>query len=264
MFPTPWRGLSLQVPACLLPEGRLMRHKAPWGPAKIHMAMASFHHLLGLLKSLLGCEIKKTPTIAIGAGRPKLGGEGWSPIRPTGASGVPCPGLSWCHREQPSHELGGTHQDESTGDDLPGSLDRWEVTVCRNKALHRGEAFWMGCLKDTKVVKGKGQGVLGRNKRKTEGATGVKPQASTGWWGGEGLGSWVFGWTLERPGALSAGGTRLCMVVVGGDVRLPHCRSFTTIQNESLTCSSRTVGFLYRPIVKAVWYGGGLVSWASL
>lgn len=59
------------------------------------MAMASFRHLLGLLKSLLGCEIKKKQNIAIGAGRPNLRGEGGRSIKPMGAIGVPCPGPPW-------------------------------------------------------------------------------------------------------------------------------------------------------------------------
>lgn len=86
----------------------------------------------------------------------------------------------------------------------------------------------------------------------------MQPQACTGWWGGEGLGSWVSGWTWGSAswqlGASSFGGAVSVFPPV--DPPLPYKMNHW--------CSSWTVGCLYRPIVKAIWYGGGLVSWASL
>lgn len=61
----------------------------------------------------------------------------------------------------------------------PGHLTDGGVTACRHETLCWGRAFWMGCLEEgTKVVKGRDQGILGRNKHgKTEGKWDKR-----GWW----------------------------------------------------------------------------------
>lgn len=56
-------------------------------------------------------------------------------------------------------------QDESMGETLPRSLERWGRTACKNKILCWGRAFLMGCLeKGAKVVKAREQVVLRRSK----------------------------------------------------------------------------------------------------
>lgn len=81
--------------------------------------------------------------------------KGDVPLSPWVPLEFPALALPGCHQEQPPQELAETHKDESMGEALPGSLNRWEVIVCRNKALYQGGEFWMRCLKkDTKVVKG--------------------------------------------------------------------------------------------------------------
>ena len=139
--------------------------------------MACFHRLLGLLKSLLGCVIKKDLQKEQGGPRVCVG----APLSPQGPVESPALAPPVCHWEQPSHGLGETHQDESMGQALSGSLDRWGVIACRQETLCRGRAFWMGRLEEgTKVVKGRDQGVLGRNKHgKTEGKWDKR-----GWWHG--------------------------------------------------------------------------------
>lgn len=89
------------------------------------MAMTCFHHLLGLLKSLSGCVIKKT--LEKGAGRPK--GVGTSPLSPHGPVRSPALAPPGYHGNQPNHGLSEAHQDESMRKALPGLLDRWGVTA---------------------------------------------------------------------------------------------------------------------------------------
>lgn len=91
-------------------------------------------------------------------------------MKSTGASGFPALAPPGCHWEQPPPQLGETPHDESMGETLPRSLERWGRTACRNKILYWERAFWMGCLeKGAKVVKAREQVVLSRNKhRKTD------------------------------------------------------------------------------------------------
>lgn len=63
------------------------------------------------------------------------GGTTLSPWGPVESPALAPPG---CPREQSLHGLGKTHQDESMGEVLPGSFDRWGATVCRHKTLYRG------------------------------------------------------------------------------------------------------------------------------
>lgn len=58
---------------------------------------------------------------------------GGAPLSPQGPVESPAVAPPGCHWEQPSHGLGETHQDESMGQALSGSLDRWGVIACRQE-----------------------------------------------------------------------------------------------------------------------------------
>lgn len=82
------------------------------------MAMACFHGLLGLLKSLLGCVIKKDLQKEQGGSRVC----GRAPLSPRGPAESAAMAPLEHHWEKTPHGLGETHQDESMGGLWPGHL----------------------------------------------------------------------------------------------------------------------------------------------
>lgn len=90
---------------------------------------------------------------------------------------------------------------------------------------------------------------------------GVQPWASAGRWGGLELRSRVSEWNLERARALPAGGTQLSVWGGVGCVSiLPVVAPPLPYKTKYWHGQVRMGGCLYRLIVKAIHYGGGLVS----